>query len=195
MRKNRGWGWWLLLAGVAGTLAGAEAPPAAAPGRAPEIRMIENGRDDPALRRIESWRQKLPEKYRLRNNFAWAVAEIEGLDKVEYFAHSGIQGTGDLSGEAALKIRDISLRRKKGRFKILCVNHDDVVEGDDCWPRNVDTEYKILEDMAAHLSDPSAAGRVRLYTDLYPCASCRNVMAQFLSLYTNVQMQVLYRER
>ena len=59
----------------------------------------------------------------------------------------------------------------------------------------MDTECKILEDLAAHLPDPAATGRVRLYTDLYPCASCRHVMAQFLTVYTNVRMQVLYRER
>ena len=174
---------------------GAEPPPAAVAERLPEIRQIEPQRDAPALRRLESVRQRLPEKYRNRNNFAWAVAQIAGLDKVEYFAHSGIQGVGEFSGAAAKKIADISGRRKKGRFEVLCVNHNDEIEGDDCWPRNVDTEYKILEDMAARLPDPSVAGRLRIYTDLYPCASCRHVMAQFLAVYTNVQMQVLYRER
>ena len=165
------------------------------PDRLPAIRLIEPSRDEPALKRIEAMREKLPEKNRRRNNFAWAVAKIDGLEKVEYYAHSGINGTGGLSAEAAARIPGISPRCKKGRFEVLCVNHADEIEGDDCWPRYMDTECKILEDLAARLSDPSAAGRVRLYTDLYPCASCRHVMAQFLASYTNVQMQVLYRER
>ncbi len=194
-RRRTGWIRWLWLAGLWAGFAQAEAPPAAAPEREPEIRLIQAGRDDSALRRIEAVRQKLPLKNQQRNNFAWAVAKIEGLDKAEYFAHSGIQGTGGLSGEAAAKIANISPRRKKGRFAVLCVNHADVVEGPDCWPRHVDTECKILEDMASRLPDPSATGCIRLYTDLYPCASCRNVMRQFLGIYTNVQMQVLYRER
>ncbi len=181
----------LLLAGVAW----AQTPSAGAPERRPEIRLIETDRDGPALERIETVRKKLPEKNRRRNNFAWAVAKIDGLDKVEYYAHSGINGTGGLSAEAAAQIPDISPRRKKGRFEVLCVNHADEIEGPDCWPRYMDTECKIIEDLAAHLPEPSAAGRVRLYTDLYPCASCRHVMAQFLASYTNVQMQVLYRER
>jgi hypothetical protein len=189
------WAAGILLAGALAGSARAEMPPAAVPERVPQIRQIEAGRDVPALRRIEALREKLPEKYRHRNNFAWAVAKIEGLDKTEYFAHSGIQSLAKLSTAAAEGIDDISLRRRKGRFEVLCVNHADEVEGDDCWPRNVDTEYKILEDLAAHLPDPAAAGRVRLYTDLYPCASCRHVMAQFLAIYTNVQMQVLFRER
>lgn len=179
---------WLAVAAQAG-------PPPAAPERHPVIRLIEPGRDDPALARLEIVRARLPEKNRRRNNFAWAVAKIEGLEKVEYYAHSGINGLGGLSAEAAARIPDISPRCKKGRFDVLCVNHADEIEGDDCWPRYMDTEVKILEDLAAHLPDPSAAGRVRLYTDLYPCASCRHVMAQFLAIYTNVRMQVLYRER
>ena len=190
-RAGRWLGWAVVLAGFAW----AEPPPPAMPERLPAIRLIEPARDGPALKRIEAMREKLPEKNRRRNNFAWAVAKIDGLEKVEYYAHSGINGTGGLSAEAAARIPGISPRCKKGRFEVLCVNHADEIEGDDCWPRYMDTECKILEDLAAHLPDPSASGRVRLYTDLYPCASCRHVMAQFLAIYTNVQMQVLYRER
>lgn len=190
-RAGRWLGWAVVLAGFAW----AEPPPPAMPERLPAIRLIEPARDGPALKRIEAMREKLPEKNRRRNNFAWAVAKIDGLEKVEYYAHSGINGTGGLSAEAAARIPGISPRCKKGRFEVLCVNHADEIEGDDCWPRYMDTECKILEDLAARLPDPSASGRVRLYTDLYPCASCRHVMAQFLASYTNVQMQVLYRER
>ena len=189
-RAGRWLGWAVLLAGFAW----AEQPPPVLPERLPAIRLIEPARDEPALKRIEAMREKLPEKNRRRNNFAWAVAKIDGLEKVEYYAHSGINGTGGLSAEAAAQIPGISPRCKKGRFEVLCVNHADEIEGDDCWPRYMDTECKILEDLAARLPDPSASGRVRLYTDLYPCASCRHVMAQFLAAYTNVQMQILYRE-
>ena len=187
----------LLLMGVVNVPAWGAQPPQtpAALDRQPEIRLIEPDRDAPALQRIEEWRERLPEKYQHRNNFAWAVARIDGLEKTEYFAHSGIQSLGKISDEAAAPIAAISLRPKHGRFEILCVNHDDEIEGDNCWPRNVDTEYKIIEDMARRLPDTAVRGRVRLYTDLYPCASCRHVMGQFLAAYTNIQMQVLYRER
>ena len=200
MAHLRRWLMTTLLCGLAtawlAVAARADPPPPVAPERHPEIRLIEPGRDDPALARLEVVRARLPEKNRRRNNFAWAVAKIEGLDKAEYFAHSGIQRAGDLSAAATQVVAGASFRpKKKGRFDVLCVNHADEIEGDDCWPRYMDTEVKILEDLAAHLPDPSAAGRVRLYTDLYPCASCRHVMAQFLAIYTNVRMQVLYRER
>ena len=66
------------------------------------------------------------------------------------------------------------------------------VGGPNAIPRWFDTEYKILEDMASRLPDPSAKGKILLYTDLEPCPSCRGVMRQFLAAYTNVEMEVIY---
>ncbi len=159
------------------------------------IRQIDPDRDAAEVQRIEELRARLPEKYRRRGNFAWAAARIEGLDKTEYFAHSGIQRLGKISAKAAGDISGISLRPRNGRFEVLCVNHNDEVNGTNCFFRNADTERKIIEDIAKRLGDPAAAGDIRLYTDLYPCASCRHVMCQFLAAYTNVRIQVLFRER
>ena len=188
---------WILLMFLAGaSFSHGQLAPAAAPDREPELRLINNGTDAAALARIELVRKWLPVEYRKRNNFAWAVAKIDGLEKVEYYAHSGIQNLEKLSSAAAGKIQEISPKpaKEQAKFKTLCVNQNGAVDGADCWDRNVDTEYKILEDMAARLPDSSVAGRIRLYTELYPCPSCWNVMKQFLAMYANVQMQVLYRK-
>ena len=191
--KKRFWLIWLpLLLALAGGAAAQTVPAAPPPSRDPDLRQVEPGMDDATLKRIEIIRGRLPVQYQRRNNFAWAIAKIDGLDKVEYFAHSGIQNLDDLSEEAKEQIEGISLKPLQGRFKTLCVNQNGAVEGADCWQRDVDTEYKILEDMAGRLPDPSVSGRMRLYTELYPCPSCWNVMKQFLAIYTNVQMQVLY---
>lgn len=163
--------------------------------RQPTLRKIHREKDALALERIELYRAKLPEQYRRRNNFAWACAKIKGMDKVEFYAHSGIQSLDDFSRETAKELADISLRPQKGRYKALCVNQNDVVDGNDCWVRVVDTEYKILEDMATRLPDPSVKGRIKLYTDLPPCASCWNAMKQFMAEYTNVHMSVLFRSK
>ena len=56
-----------------------------------------------------------------------------------------------------------------------------------------DTEVKILEDAAQHL-DPTDDGVVEIFTELPPCDSCRNVMAQFHARFPNVQVRVYYRE-
>ena len=198
MRK---WTWiWMALAvallASGGTAADKAAKKAgAAEGREPALRVADRKTDAAALARIEVLRKKLPVQFQRRNNFAWAVARIEGLQKVEYFAHSGIQNLDDLSADAKKRVAGISLAPERGRFEALCVNQSDVVDGPDCWVRTVDTEYKILEDMAARLPDPAVQGCLRLYTDLPPCASCWDVMKQFLAVYTNVQMQVLYRQK
>jgi hypothetical protein len=183
--------------GLTGHVLAQAAAPSAVAGerREPTMRHIQPSRDAAALERIEFFRAKLPAQYRKRNNFAWAVAKIKGLDKTEYFAHSGIQNLDDLSSAAAKKVEGISLKPQKWQFIPVCVNQNDVVDGPNCWVRNVDTEYKILEDMAARLPDTTVEGRVRIYTDLPPCASCWDVMKQFLGTYPNIQMQVLYRER
>ena len=170
-------------------------PAAAASGREPELRLIEPDKDAAALKRLEFIRAKLPAEYRKRNNFAWAVAKIDGLDKVEFFAHSGIQDLEGLSTAARKSVADISLKpdSRRAKFKTLCVDQNDKVGTKNGWQRDVDTEYKIIEDLAARLPETSAAGRMRLFTELAPCASCWGVMKQFLATYTNVQLQVLYR--
>ena len=192
-RCLRGWAACFLFACTAGWGGvRAQAPLDEFPDSSFPIRRIDETRDGPALRRIEVLRHALPAKYSRRHNFAWAVAQIEGLEKTEYFAHSGVDRKSEISSVAIRGIENISLRPKKGRFEVLCVNRGDEVEGEDCFPRYSDTEYKILEEMASRLPDPAVRGRVRLYTDLPPCASCRHVMRQFLDAYPHVQLQVLY---
>lgn len=184
-----------LLWSSAGALAGGDVVHEPEPGvRQPTLRKISRKRDASAWERIEFCRAKLPPQNRKRFNFAWAVAKIDGLDKTEYFAHSSIQDLSKLSNKAAKKLKGISLRpEREGHYYTLCVNQHDIVDGKNCWQRNVDTEYKIIEDMVARLPDTSVKGRVKLYTDLPPCASCWNVLKQFMAEYTNVHVQVLYK--
>ena len=190
--KNRFRQLWM-LALAAGLLLAPR--PGLAADRKPEIRRIDDRRDAAVVRRLEAVRETLPAEFRKRNNFAWAAAEINGLDQAEYFAHSGIQDLEELSAPAKKKIQEISLKPAKetAKFATLCVNQNGAVDGANCWQRDVDTEFKILEDMASRLPDTAVSGRIRLFTELYPCPSCWNVMRQFLAVYSNVQMQVLYR--
>ena len=191
---------WIGMAALCLVLApGALAQPATdayepVPGiRQPTLRKIQSQRDAAVIERIELQREKLPSQYRHRFNFAWAAAKIDGLEKTEYFAHSGIQDLGKVSAQEAKKLAGISVRPDQGRYYTLCVNQNDIVDGPNCWQRTVDTEYKILEDMVSRLPDPTVKGRVKLYTDLPPCASCWNVMKQFMAEFTNVHVQVLYK--
>lgn len=161
--------------------------------RQPTLRKIQSQRDAAVIERIETQRAKLPVQYRQRFNFAWAAAKIDGLEKEEYFAHSSIQSLETVSTQEAKKLAGISVRPEQGRYTTLCVNQNDIIDGPNCWQRTVDTEYKILEDLVSRLPDSAVKGRVKLYTDLPPCASCWNVMKQFMAEYTNVHVQVLYK--
>lgn len=192
-------GWMGLVALCVVLAQGVLAQPAAdayeaVPGiRQPSLRKIHWQRDATVIERIELQRAKLPAQYRQRFNFAWAAAKIDGLDKEEYFAHSGIQDLEAMSSLEAKRLAGISVRPEKGRYYTLCVNQNDIIDGPNCWQRTVDTEFKILEDIVSRLPDSAAKGRVKLYTDLPPCASCWNVMKQFMAEYTNVYVQVLYK--
>ena len=169
-------------------------PPADAAARQPVIRHLDRKIDGADLKRIWYWRKKLPEQFYRRNNFGWAWAEIEGLEKKEYFAHSGIQDLDGFSKPVARRLKGMSfsLEKGKGRFQTLFVDYLGNIDGPNALPRWFDTEFKMLEDVAARLPDTAVRGKIRLYTNLEPCPSCRGVMDQFLALYTNVEMEVFY---
>lgn len=146
--------------------------------------------------RIESWRACLDETYRGRFNFAWCAARVDGVPHKEYISHSSIGGPEDLSEEAYEQVRRVlapAVPEEVRHFETRCVNRRNVVDGDDCWPRDQDTEFKILEALTAALPDPEAEGTVILFTDLPPCASCRGVIRQFLDRHPNIRLKVFYK--
>ncbi|MBQ0922276.1 DUF637 domain-containing protein, partial [Hydrogenophaga aromaticivorans] len=57
--------------------------------------------------------------------------------------------------------------------------------------RDVDSEAKILNNVAAQLGDNTAVtGTINLLTERAPCASCSNVIDQFKAKYPNVTVNV-----
>ena len=58
--------------------------------------------------------------------------------------------------------------------------------------RAVDSEAKILNNIAAQLGDnTSASGTINLLTERAPCASCSNVIQQFQAKYPNIEINVM----
>ncbi|MBR4189850.1 MAG: hypothetical protein IKQ55_13745 [Kiritimatiellae bacterium] len=177
---------WLAALGAAGALA-----------REPDaIRRLDPQREPKMAQRIEMWRERLDESLRERYNFAWCIARVEGLARREYIAHSGLGGPEDLSEEAWNRVRAVvspDVPEEARHYRTLCVNRRNQIDGDDCWDRDQDTEFKILEALTARLPDRQAAGTVVLFTDLPPCASCRLVIGAFLDRYPNIRLEVLYK--
>jgi hypothetical protein len=57
--------------------------------------------------------------------------------------------------------------------------------------RSVDSEAKILNNVAAQLGDNTAAtGTINLLTERSPCASCSNVIDLFRAKYPNITLNV-----
>ena len=107
----------LAVSSLAGTARAAAEPagavPAAAAAREPEIRHLKPRKDAADVKRIQYFRAQLPLALRWSGNFAWALAEIDGLDKKEYFAHSRIQDLEGLSARQARRLKDISPKPPK----------------------------------------------------------------------------------
>lgn len=60
------------------------------------------------------------------------------------------------------------------------------------YDRMVDTEAKILEEIASRLgNNPNATGTIQLLTENPPCASCQSVFQQFRQRYPNINLKVL----
>ncbi len=57
------------------------------------------------------------------------------------------------------------------------------------WLRSTDSEYKILEDIAARFG-PDATGMVRIYSERPPCPSCEDVFRQFREAYPGINLIV-----
>lgn len=165
--------------------------------REPEsIERLRPTQDPMAAARIESWRACLDETYRTRFNFAWCIARVDGLPRWECIAHSSIGEPEDLTEESYAKVQKVlalAIPEERRHYETLCVNRRNVVNGEDCWPRDQDTEFKILEALTEALPDSEATGTVVLFTDLPPCASCRGVMRQFLDRHPNIRLKILYK--
>ncbi|NQF15963.1 hypothetical protein HPY31_18875 [Brevibacillus sp. HB1.3] len=62
----------------------------------------------------------------------------------------------------------------------------------------MDTEYKILNDLADRLDklpDPSnVRGKIKLFTELDTCASCSRIIEKFYKDYTNIDIEVIHND-
>lgn len=124
------------------------------------------------LDRAAELRAALPTtKLRTKGNLGVAKIEIEGLPQ-ELKAHSRIHSSSDNGASEGYV-----LLQEEPKYDTFWINSKGEVDELGSWDRKVDTESKILEEVAATLgSNKSATGTIDLYTELPPCASCSNVI-------------------
>ncbi|WP_220388569.1 deaminase domain-containing protein [Paenibacillus aquistagni] len=131
--------------------------------------------------RTQAIRDSLPNKYKNYGNVAVADVNIPGL-KTEFKAHSRIHkenadGFSSVTGE--------------GQFPAKSVNQKGEVDGEGAFPRDNDTERKILEDIANQLgNNKQTRGKIDLFTELPACRSCSDIIMKFRQEYPNIKLNV-----
>ena len=136
--------------------------------------------------RIKVLRQKLTSDYKRSGNFGWAEVEITELSKSEFYAHSAID---ELTGTLPQRVPDISLKPKSEIFEWSTVPNSAGIS----IPRNIDTEYKILTEIAEKLgSSTNTTGKIRLFTERPPCSSCSKVIEAFSKKYPKIDIEIIH---
>jgi hypothetical protein len=130
-------------------------------------------------------RAELPADLQSKGNLALANIDVAGLpSNMKAFSRfdNGEFGFAPLlSGDTILKP--------------IAVNKYGVVDGTGAFVRNVDGEFKILENIAQSLgNNSSAVGRIDLFTELKACTSCGGAIQQFRATYPNIQLNVFTKK-
>ncbi len=130
----------------------------------------------PMAQRVMDVRAELPSGLRRSGNVAVAEIDIPGIPK-QMAAHSQVSDAGKgLIGSGNGNFVAQSVPNKAG----------------DLVYRGIDTEYKILDNIADQLgSNTSARGTVNILTEKAACASCLNVAEQFKAKYPNITVNIL----
>ncbi|MEC0329136.1 deaminase domain-containing protein [Paenibacillus macerans] len=142
-------------------------------------------------RRSKELRKELPKEIRKLGNFGIAEVKIDGL-RSEFKSSSRVNDVvdaGDAKGYSLLK------PESEWNYTPRDVNPEDIVDGAGAYPRKWDTEFKILDDITNELNKlkpEQRKGRIDLYTDREPCASCSPIIEQFKAKYPNIEVFVYF---
>ncbi|MGO0059663.1 deaminase domain-containing protein [Brevibacillus fluminis] len=135
----------------------------------------------------DNLRERLPVPLSYKGNVGIAYVNISGLPRY-FYAHSGYDSGS--SGDPVL--RRLSHLRTKRKFRTLSLPNKNEPR-DQAYDRKVDTEAKILEDIAWRIDYKRLTrGIIVLYTERKPCDSCHSVINQFRARFPRIQISVYY---
>ena len=133
------------------------------------------------INKIKDIRSKMPNtNLAKRGNMAVADVDIAGIKK-EFVAHSKINSNQD-KGANLIGVEFSYLKSQSERIFTTYV--------EDKFPRFHDTEAKILEDIAAQITDSNIGGTIYLYSELPCCQSCSNIILEFRKMFPNIKLNV-----
>ena len=135
--------------------------------------------DAALINKIKNFRGSFVDDLVTEGNVAVAQVNISGL-KSEWIAHSRLDTISDIQPPDA--VSNISLKPTDSPFEATVVG----------FLRDVDSEYKVLSDIANSLgNNTDAVGTIKLLTERPPCDSCANVIMQFTNKYKNIVIEVV----
>ncbi|MGM1021574.1 MAG: deaminase domain-containing protein [Bacillota bacterium] len=137
--------------------------------------------------KVAEARSGLSNKYKDKGNFAYVKADIDGLDQSEFFAHSKISDPNKKIPGA----ENFSLDPENPSFPAtkaaLNEGKGEVIL------RDMDTEYKILNDIDKKLNhNREAKGTIVLFTEKDTCGSCNLVIRKFKEHYPNITIEIIH---
>ncbi|AIQ56708.1 hypothetical protein PBOR_06970 [Paenibacillus borealis] len=138
------------------------------------------------ISKVKELRLLLTSDYKKSGNFALAEVNIATIKEKEFFAHSSID---ELSPSLSERVPNISIQPTNPVFKAT-----DAPNKEGVWyPRDSDTEYKILNQIASELKEKTETiGTIKLFTELDTCLSCNRVIAEFTAKYKNITVEVIH---
>ncbi|MFB7158864.1 deaminase domain-containing protein [Lysinibacillus sp. NPDC056232] len=148
-------------------------------------KQIDPKKDQQIIDKVAEARGQLGRRYKEKGNFAYAEVNISGVSKKDFYAHSRIQDhEKNIPGA-----EEFSFKPDNPTFKAT-VAPDKAGES---FLRDVDTEYKILNDLAERLgTNYEAKGTIKLFTEKVVCDSCDQVIQQFNEKYPNIKIEVIH---
>ncbi len=150
-------------------------------------RLLSTQNDVTLINRVKELRGKMSSDYKKRGNFGLAEVNIAGISKHEFFAHSKIH---DLSNPTInANMPEISIKPLNKIFPSEKVENS----AGQLFDRDVDSEYKILTEIASLLGEnQNATGTIKLFTERDVCSGCANVIQMFSNTYKSINIEIIH---
>ena len=134
-------------------------------------------------RRVQELRSKFMQPImREEGNIGIADINIQGIDTKTMAAHSKNKKPSNLlvgEGRTKFDYLDLPSVKKNGDLS-------------DPYPRNTDTEYKLLSNIADKLgNNRDAKGEITIFTEKEVCGSCSGVAQQFKAKYPDITLKII----
>lgn len=122
-------------------------------------------------------------------NYGVALYQVNNMEGI-LFAHSQVSIVTDSLAQS----KEFVPIKEEKKFETLSVNRKQEINGENSFDREVDTESKLLEEIAFRIEhEKKPEGTVMLYTDRYPCISCEFVIKEFKEMFSEINICVYYK--